>query len=212
MSSPTFHDEHGNTVTPSTSYRDDEVLPAIYRTTSSGVQLLCCAHGWERCDLCGTDNRVMNYMSEHDVDYEEISEKFWQRQDAESKVMLRLHAERSTDPFMIGTTYAQRLYEEMIARHGDSLPPWPPSAASTAPANAMHAAVEVPTNVAGSINVLFIDGLGNTGFMADRLLGVPSKIPGVPASDAIEACAAWQNAQTRIVDFAHSGYDIQRDK
>ena len=89
-----------------------------------------CGHGWEMCELCGTDHRTTNVMKDwnyEDMDY--VSDWGFKRRDAEMKIMLQWHTQGGGGPnFVIGTDHSHALLErlqnspEILA----TLPKWPP--------------------------------------------------------------------------------------
>lgn len=89
-----------------------------------------CGHGWEVCELCGTDHRPSNVIKDWngaDVDY--ITDWSFKRNDAEMKVLTRWHLEGGGGPNMvIGTEHTHAL-RERLQNSPDilaTLPKWPP--------------------------------------------------------------------------------------
>ena len=109
---------------------DDPNCPDIYDAQDHSY----CGHGWEVCELCGTDHRVSNVLKDwprslidNDLDY--ISDWGFKLADAEMKVMARWHIEEGGGAqFVIGTDHSHALRErinnssEILAK----LPKWPP--------------------------------------------------------------------------------------
>ena len=117
----------GAPIAPSTSTRDDEDLDDIYDEDG----FIYCAHGHEQCELCCTDHRVTNELERRggfsEAVYHDVQEAFQARQQAEMWYVQQMHAARQGGSFCIGTRYAYSLRNEMLARFGDQLPPWPPA-------------------------------------------------------------------------------------
>ena len=89
-----------------------------------------CGHGFECCELCGTDHRTSNVINDWNgecIDY--ISDWGFKRADAEMKVMMRWHVQGGGGPnFVIGTleTHALRKRLENSPEILATLPKWPP--------------------------------------------------------------------------------------
>ena len=117
----------GLRVTPSTSPRDDEDLDDIYDEQG----FIYCAHGHEQCELCSTDHRVTNELERcggySESEFNKIQECFQARQQAEMQHVQQLHLTHQGGSFSIGTRYSYELRNEMLARFGNQLPPWPPA-------------------------------------------------------------------------------------
>ena len=89
-----------------------------------------CGHGWEVCELCGTDHRTTNVIKDWngtEIDY--ISDWGFKRADAEMKVMMQWHVQGGGGPqFVIGTSHSHAL-RERLNNSPDilaTLPKWPP--------------------------------------------------------------------------------------
>ena len=89
-----------------------------------------CGHGWEVCELCGTDHRTTNVIKNWngaDIDY--IADWGYKRADAEMKVMMQWHVQEGGGRnFVIGTSHSHMLRERLQNSQEIQamLPKWPP--------------------------------------------------------------------------------------
>ena len=89
-----------------------------------------CGHGWENCELCGTDHRITNVIKDwngNDIDY--ICDWGYKRSNAEMRVMTQWHIQEGGGPqFVIGTDHSHALRERLNNSPEilTTLPKWPP--------------------------------------------------------------------------------------
>jgi hypothetical protein len=97
-----------------------------------------CCHGFEFCELCGTDHRTSNAIREWcktygnmvDPDYDYISNWAFKRGNAEMKLLLKWHVEGGGGSnFTIVTQHSYELMERLYKDDQQALatlPKWPP--------------------------------------------------------------------------------------